>query len=556
MPIREYIQMAIFDAEVAEFVYEGFVLPEKAIHLVETGSFGKADFTGQNFLIGPQLGAEKSEAGICLSIGTNGLTAFEYSYRQLTSILCFPAEIIETPVHFAFVYRNRKPVLYLNGSKTAEGMESRKRTVFPSGLGGGSQYGKFAGSWEILKVWGRNLTEEEIIAASKRQDLHDEALLAEWGVPAKQARDIQPVNIQPVTIQLPAVIPKPKENVLDKKREAREERKQRYLLKRSTLWEKSGTSFTAFKQKAPVKGPKASFIIPFQTSSTELKELLSSLIQQTLRRDLYEIILVDGSGEESVSQWKRYFENYRIKAVSMGNKSGRAAAMNKGAEMAKGDILIFLDSRIKAGKRLAESRLIEHSMAGSAVVSGGWAMPYGETLTYFEKHLDRFKLPFLAVQSGNFSISRKTFREAGPFDEKFESYEADDLEYPFRLYQMGIRFVINRTEAEWLRPPDSKKRETDSCVQQRLLARKHQVLPTAILSLLNKGYPTSFLHHLLVEAEAAERLYPEEYAEMMPLFLQQEKGCSQWSQWLKSKGFYYLMQYVEGEEDSDGAGEE
>ncbi|MCD7035227.1 glycosyltransferase family 2 protein [Metabacillus sp. GX 13764] len=551
MTIGKYIQMAIFDGGAAEFVYEGFVLPEKAIHLVESGSLGKADFTGQNFLIGPQLGAEKSEAGICLSIGTNGLVAFEYSYRQLTSILCCPAEIKEKPVHFACVYRNRKPELYLNGSKTAEGIESRKRTVFPSGLGGGSQYGKFAGSWESLKVWGRILAEEEIIAASNRQDLHDEALLAEWGVPAKQAMDIQPVNIQ-----LPAVIPKPKENTLDKKRKAREERKQNFLLKRSRLWQKNGASFTAVRHEAPGKRLKVSFIIPFQSSSTELKELLSSLVQQTLRRDQYEIILVDGSGEESVSQWQKYLENYRIKTISMGEKSGRGAAMNRGAEAAKGDILIFLDSRIKAGKRLAESRLLVHYKSDDALVSGGWGIPATENLSYFEKHLDRFKLPFLAVQSGNFSISRRTFREAGPFDESFESYEADDLEYPFRLYQRGVRFVINRTESEWLRTPDSEKREKDSMKQQRLLASQHQELPTAILSLLNKGYPPSFLHHLLVEAEEIERLYPGEYAEMLPFLLQPEPGSSQWSQWLKSKGFFYLKQYLEGEKDSDGSGEE
>lgn len=88
-----------------------------------------------------------------------------------------------------------------------------------------------------------------------------------------------------------------------------------------------------------------SFIVPVYNARETLPRCVESLMDQHLKNDSFEIILVndgscDGSGELCVDLASR---NSNIRVVSQ-NNLGPSAARNKGIEVAHGDYLCFVDS--------------------------------------------------------------------------------------------------------------------------------------------------------------------------------------------------------------------
>jgi len=96
-----------------------------------------------------------------------------------------------------------------------------------------------------------------------------------------------------------------------------------------------------------------SIIIPAYNAEKAIKECLSSLTNQSLSRNKYEIIVVDdGSTDRTCEIAKKY----KVNVISQGN-GGPAVARNRGAREARGDILIFTDSDCIADKDFIEKMI-------------------------------------------------------------------------------------------------------------------------------------------------------------------------------------------------------
>jgi len=86
--------------------------------------------------------------------------------------------------------------------------------------------------------------------------------------------------------------------------------------------------------------PMISFIIPACNSQDYITNCLKSVRDQSYPKDKIEIIVVDnGSKDETVSLAEKISDR-----VIPGVKGTVAAVRNRGAEAAKGDFLVFVDS--------------------------------------------------------------------------------------------------------------------------------------------------------------------------------------------------------------------
>ena len=92
----------------------------------------------------------------------------------------------------------------------------------------------------------------------------------------------------------------------------------------------------AWRQKV-----KLSIIIPVRDRPDSLKRCLESLAESKFRK--FEVIVVDDCSQKDCSEMVR---KYGYKAVRFEQPFDSWCARNKGAEIAVGDILVFLDSDV------------------------------------------------------------------------------------------------------------------------------------------------------------------------------------------------------------------
>jgi spore maturation protein CgeB len=144
------------------FTYEFWVKPLATIKMDIESITGVSGIRGQRYLIGPGHGESEENAGIGISVGTNGVIVYEHSTNYLPALLVYPYDIKEW-THIAIVYNNKTPSLYINGIFRKRGLTSPKEIVYASGfIGGFEPYGYYAGYLKEIKIWNYGRTEMEI----------------------------------------------------------------------------------------------------------------------------------------------------------------------------------------------------------------------------------------------------------------------------------------------------------------------------------------------------------------------------------------------------------
>lgn len=114
--------------------------------------------------------------------------------------------------------------------------------------------------------------------------------------------------------------------------------------------------------------PTVSVIIPNYNGRRFLATCLEALRRQTYPRDRMEVILVDdASTDDSVPFVKAHFPEVRV--LRLPRNSGLAAACNRGAALARGEVLILLNNDTEAEPQWVEAlveALRSHPWAGAA----------------------------------------------------------------------------------------------------------------------------------------------------------------------------------------------
>lgn len=194
-----------------------------------------------------------------------------------------------------------------------------------------------------------------------------------------------------------------------------------------------------------------SVVIPTFNRLATLREVIPSLLAQTIDRARYEIVVADSESTDGTAE---YLAGVATGAPSVryvpGRYSGRAAARNAGIATARGRIVLFNDSDIIASSDLLERHLARHAQQRCAVV--GLEVQVKSLAEYRDRSKappdrdtlhppTRKRLSWLYFLTGNASAGKEDLDAVGGFDESFTGYGHEDLELGYRLQAHGVPIV-------------------------------------------------------------------------------------------------------------------
>lgn len=225
---------------------------------------------------------------------------------------------------------------------------------------------------------------------------------------------------------------------------------------------------------------KVSVIIPVYNRNDLLQETLTSLTNQSLGRDDFEVIVCDdGSSMDTLSIVKKFESKLNLYYIYQRDQGFRAgASRNLGADLASGEVLVFLDTGIVLGSealarhfahhvqsaqptaflgniygfdRLNENRATLEKMQVNGRDVDDWVKKLGQQQMFdarqplFEKYgldLRRWSAPWIIFWVGHSSIPRQNFLELGGFDESFDGWGYEDIDLGIRWYESGHEIIF------------------------------------------------------------------------------------------------------------------
>lgn len=195
-----------------------------------------------------------------------------------------------------------------------------------------------------------------------------------------------------------------------------------------------------------------SVVIPTYNRLDTLRHVIPSLLEQSLERDKYELLICDSNSTDGTVEYLASVsaEHSNVRHLP-GPYTGRAMARNAGIEEAGGAIVLFNDSDIIADTQLLETHLRHHRDKKDIAVVG-WEVQVSSQQDYEYKREhpsergslhppSRKKLSWLYFLTGNASVRRGDLLRVGCFDESFTGYGHEDLELGYRLQKIGVTIL-------------------------------------------------------------------------------------------------------------------
>jgi uncharacterized protein (TIRG00374 family) len=186
-----------------------------------------------------------------------------------------------------------------------------------------------------------------------------------------------------------------------------------------------------------------SVVIPAYNSADTLPACLHALQAQTFSPDRYEVIVVDDGSTDDTA---RVAHDLGAQIISQPN-AGQAAARNRGARAARGDVLLFTDADCAPAPDWIERMMAVFVDPDVAGAKGVYRTQQRELVARFvqveyEDKCDRMRagetIDFVDTYSAGYR--RDVFWSVGGFDESFRIDE--DQELSFRLAKAGHRLVF------------------------------------------------------------------------------------------------------------------
>lgn len=188
---------------------------------------------------------------------------------------------------------------------------------------------------------------------------------------------------------------------------------------------------------------KISVVIPTYRRAPLLKRCLEALVNQSIPKDSYEIVVVsDGPDHETFlcifDVQQQFPECPSIRFFSLPEKKGPAAARNKGWQMATANLVVFTDDDCIPMFFFLEAYLDAYEAGNSEwqAFTGTVHVPIPEYPTDHEKntaHLER-----AAFVTANCACTRRALQRINGFDEDFKMAWREDSALEFELLRAGI----------------------------------------------------------------------------------------------------------------------
>ncbi len=193
--------------------------------------------------------------------------------------------------------------------------------------------------------------------------------------------------------------------------------------------------------------PLISVIIPVRNSPGQLRQCLGSLAESSCTN--YEVIVVDDASTDDTVEG---LESPKVRVERLPRQRGPAAARNRGAELARGDILLFLDADVLVRPDTL-SLFAETFRQGGDVdaVFGSYdTQPLAlNVLSQYRNLLHHFVHQEGCEEATTFwagcgAVRRSVFAAMGGFDASYGRPCIEDIELGTRMHKAGRRILINK----------------------------------------------------------------------------------------------------------------
>lgn len=202
-----------------------------------------------------------------------------------------------------------------------------------------------------------------------------------------------------------------------------------------------------------------SVVVPVYNGQDTIAACLNSLLAQKAHGHQLEIVVVDDASRDKTAQIVSGFSGVRL--LSQPRNAGPAAARNRGAREAAGEIVLFTDADCVPGEtwvsEMVGSFTRDLAVAG---VKGTYRTRQRELTARFvqlefEFKYERMKrhrtIAFIDTYSAGYR--RHIFLGAGGFDTGFPVASTEDIDLSFRLAAKGHRLVFNPNAYVYHRHP-------------------------------------------------------------------------------------------------------
>jgi len=211
---------------------------------------------------------------------------------------------------------------------------------------------------------------------------------------------------------------------------------------------------------------QVSVVIPTYNAGQKLRECLGALQKQTYPRERYEIIVVDdGSTDDTKSIIEEGGGRFPIRYCHQENK-GPAAARNRGAGMALGDMILFTDADCVPSETWIQEIISPFHNPEIVAVKGAyktnqrslWArFAQVEFNERYHKLLKQEYIDMIDTYSAGFK--KEVFLSMGGFDPSFPFPNNEDTDLSYRMSLEGYKMVFNPDAIVWHSGhPDSLKK--------------------------------------------------------------------------------------------------
>lgn len=196
---------------------------------------------------------------------------------------------------------------------------------------------------------------------------------------------------------------------------------------------------------------RASIVVPSRGGAARLPVLFESLRRQT-EQDVEMLVVIDGDIDGSEEIVTGAGADLPVRAIVFPENRGRAAALNAGFGAARGDVLIRSDDDLELEPDFVEHHVRLHEGHARGVIGmcrdvfpdTPYARAYGREADESIRSQAASTPPDRTWQwwSGNVSTTAEDFALVGGYDEAFRAYGWEDIEWGYRLHQLGREILI------------------------------------------------------------------------------------------------------------------
>lgn len=207
-----------------------------------------------------------------------------------------------------------------------------------------------------------------------------------------------------------------------------------------------------------------SVVIPTYNEDKYVRSCLENL--KKCKTANYEIIIVDAKSTDKTVEICR---EYTDKILIENKKEGLAIARNKGVEIAKGDIVAFLDADSIPKEGWLDN--IEKTMTEGVVGVGGpvehgiYWLDFGYQILFYSNKLQKVLFNYSFIYGNNCAWKKDNFLECGGF----RNVICEDIHFSIRIKKHAKKIRINKNMKVYL---STRRFEKEGLIKTHILWSK------------------------------------------------------------------------------------